>query len=272
MKPRRERFYPLTVLLFSLGYLSYFLSKAVFVVCAVPLVLVLAPCPRVKYRVLAALTQAYLRCFTRVWLPALGVYRILEISGREAALARRPAVIVANHRGFMDSLLLLGLLPRTGVLIKARDTRQVMYGLLARHFDLVSVDRRALSSVSASLAKGRALLAAGKNLLVYPEGTRARTGRLQRFNPFAFRLALESRAPVVPVIIHSTRPFMAKVPGSMFPRGRNEYRIRFLDPEWPRADDAAESLSERVYRRMARELKPLDAGTCWDTGTLPPHE
>jgi hypothetical protein len=57
---------------------------------------------------------------------------------------------------------------------------------------------------------------------------------------------------------------MAKVPGSVFPRQRVEYRIRFLDAETRLPDDTADSLSDRVYRRMARELKMLDAGTVWE--------
>ena len=48
--------------------------------------------------------------------------------------------------------------------------------------------------------------------------------------------------PVVPVILHTPLPFMAKLPGSIFPRRRNDYRIRFLDPEIPRADDDADAL------------------------------
>jgi 1-acyl-sn-glycerol-3-phosphate acyltransferase len=272
MKAPGERPYPLTVLLFSVGYLGYFLSKVLFVVAAVPLVIVLAPFPRAKYRLLHSITHRYLGFFTRTWLPALGVYRIVEISGLAQARPGRPAIYVANHRGFMDGILMLGLLPHTGVLVKARDTRQPMYNLLERHFDLVGVDQNSLDSVSASLARCRRVLAEGKNLLVFPEGTRAPTGRLQRFNRIAFQLALAAGAPVIPVIIHSTQPFMARVPGSIFPRTRNEYRIRFLDPETPRPDDEAEALGDRVYRRMAAELKLLDAGTFWEAGPPKPHE
>jgi 1-acyl-sn-glycerol-3-phosphate acyltransferase len=260
----KERFYPLSVLLLVLGYVSYFISKAVFLVCALPLVVVLTPFPRAKYRLLQAGVHGYLGFFTRFWLPALGVYRVAEIAGREQALGVRPAVFVANHRGFMDGIFLLGLLPRTGVLIKARDTRQPTYRLLERHFDLVGVERNALSSVAASLEKCARLLRAGKNLLVFPEGTRARSGRLQPFNRLAFQLALTAGVPVVPVLIHSTHPFMAKLPGSLFPRGRNTYRIRFLDPEPARSDDAPDTLSDRVHGRMAAALKPLDAGTPWE--------
>lgn len=265
MKTSGERFFPLTVLSFSLGYTTYLVSKGVFVICALPLLLVLLPFPRARHRVIHALTHGYLALFTRGWLPAIGVYRIVEVAGLERALAARPAVFVANHRGFMDAILLIGLVPHLGVVIKSRDTRQPMYALLAKYFDLVSLNRHSLSSVASSLEKCRRVLAEGRSLLVFPEGTRARNGRLQRFNALAFQLSQAARVPVVPVIVHSTQPFMAKLPGSIFPRGRNEYRIRLLDPDSVQPEDDADSLCDRVYRRMAQELKTLDAGTCWET-------
>jgi 1-acyl-sn-glycerol-3-phosphate acyltransferase len=269
MKPGKERFYPLTVLLFTLGYASYFLSKIVFVLISLPLLLVLMPFPRAKQRTLQVITHRYLAFFSRVWLPAIGIYRIAEISGLDRVTDLRPVICVANHRGFMDSILMLGLIPRTGVLIKSRNTRQLVYGLLARHFDLVSVDRNSLESLAASFEKCRRLLGEGKNMLIFPEGARAYSGRLQHFNRLAFDLALAARVPVLPVILHSTQPFMAKLPGSIFPRRRNEYRIRFLDPERPRPDDDASSLCDHVHRRMAQELKQLDAGTVWEIKPQP---
>lgn len=264
MKQRDERFFPWTVLRFSTGYATYFLSKFFFVALGLPVFIVLTPFPRTKQRVLQSVTRHYLAFFTRCWLPGLGLYRIVEISGLERAMAARPAVYVSNHRGFMDSILLLGLCPRTGALIKSNHTRQAMYHMMVRHFDLVSVDRHSLGSVAESLERCREILGRGKNLLVFPEGTRARSGRLQPFNRIAFDLALAAGVPVVPIIVHSTQPFMARVPGSIFPRHRNVYRIRFLDPEQLRPDDDAVALSDRVYRRMAQELKELDAGTAWE--------
>ena len=264
MKAGTEPFYPLKVALGCLGYASYFLSKVIFVALIFPVFLIMLPFPRAQQLFLQVVTHRYLGFFSRRWLPFLGAYRIAEISGLERALAVRPVVLVANHRSLMDALLLIGLLPRTGVLIKSRDTRKVMNGLLARYFDLVSIDRHSLESVSATLEKSRRLLGDGKNLLVFPESTRARSGRLQHFNRVAFDLALAARVPVVPVILHTPLPFMAKLPGSIFPRRQNDYRIRFLDPEMPRPDDDADALCDRVHRRMAQELKQLDAGTIWE--------
>jgi 1-acyl-sn-glycerol-3-phosphate acyltransferase len=252
----------LHVLRFLVGYLSYGLSHLLCLLVAVPLVIFLWPFPRMKERLLEKLTRAYFRIFARGYLPALGIYRVAEITGLERSQLC-PALFVANHRSFMDSLLLLSLLPRTSVLVKSRYARQPAIGFMTRHFDLVGVDPDRLESVRASLEKCQSLFAQGKNLLVFPEGSRARSGRLQPFKILAFRLAVQAGIPVVPVLVQSTLPFMAKVPGSFFPRGPNEYRICFLDPEHAGPEDDAESLCDRVHRRMARELERLDQGTVW---------
>ena len=259
-------FRPVKVTLGCLGYASYLVSKVLFVTVVFPAFVLMLPFPRAQQAFLQIVTHHYLAFLSRRWLPFIGAYHIAEVSGLDGALAVRPAVLAANHRSLMDALLVLGLLPRLGVLIKARDTRKVMNGLLARYFDLVSIDRHSVKSVAAALGKGQRLLGEGKSLLVFPEGTRARSSRLQHFNRFAFDLALAAHVPVVPVILHTTVPFMAKLPGSIFPRERNDYRVRFLDPEFPRGDDTAASLCDRVYGRMACELRTLDTGTVWENG------
>jgi hypothetical protein len=85
-------------------------------------------------------------------------------------------------------------------------------------------------------------------------------------------VARNAGAPVVPVIIHSTVPFMAKVPGSVFPRRRNQYRIRFLEPVTAQPGESARSFCDRVHQRMALELKQLDAGTVWENMNPFKHE
>jgi len=127
----------------------------------------------------------------------------------------------------------------------------------------VEVDRESPRLLAAAQEKCRHLLHTDRNLLVFPEGTRARSGRLQPFHTLAFRVAVDCRAPVVPVIVHSTSPFMARIPGSMFPRRPLVYRIRFLEPETAEPGETAEGLCDRIRRRMARELRDLDRGTVW---------
>jgi 1-acyl-sn-glycerol-3-phosphate acyltransferase len=128
----------------------------------------------------------------------------------------------------------------------------------------VSVNRNSLDAIAKAFDRCRALLGDGKNLVIFPEGTRARSGRLQPFNRLAFDLALAANVPVLPVVIHSTEPFMGKISGSIFPHRENFFRIRFLDAELPHPGENAAQLCDRVHRRLAQELKQLDAGTSWE--------
>lgn len=254
------------------GYTFYYLSKGVFVAAALPLLILLLPFPRAKRRLLGTFTRRYLAWLSRGVLPGLRLYQVAEISGLDRALAARPAVFVANHRSRMDGPFLLGALPQTGVVIKAKEGRQWSFALLMRHFDFVSVDPSRISRVRTAVDQARAVLAAGRSLLVFPEGTRAASGRLQPFHSLAFQLACEAQVPVVPVVVHSVLPFMGRIPGSFFPPARNVYRVRFLDPEQPSPEDDPRDLGDRIRRRMARELKDLDVGTVWDIARPPAHD
>ncbi len=247
------------------GYATYYLSKGLFVLAIGPLIPFLLPFPRAKHHVLSTVTYRYLGLLSRWFLPACGIYDVIEIRNVETARAQQPAVFVANHRSRMDAPFLLGLLPRTGALIKAYEGRQFSFNLLMRHFDYVSIDPTRLSSVNQAITRARQILAGGRSLLVFPEGTRASSARLQPFGAFAFQLARDAGVPLVPAVVHSVWPFMARIPGSYFPPARNAFRVRFLDPEFPRPDDDPRAWSDRVHRRMVQELRRLDVGTAWDT-------
>jgi hypothetical protein len=97
--------------------------------------LIMLPFPRAQQLFLQVVTHRYLGFFSRAL--AAGFIGVVphRRDFRPGAGAGRPSGgLVANHRSLMDALLLMGLLPRTGVLIKSRDTRKVMNGLLARLF------------------------------------------------------------------------------------------------------------------------------------------
>ena len=256
--------YPLRVIAASVGYVSYFLAILVFLCAGLPFFLLFALLPKLMQRLMRAALTAYTFFLTRLWLPALGLYAVAEISGLDRAL--RGAVLVANHRGRLDALLLLSMLPRTGVVIKAHYAREPLYYVFVKYLDFVSIDPDSLGSLGAATAKCREVLAKGTNLLVFPEGTRAKTGRLLEFRPFPFRVAMETGAPVVPVIIHSDLPFMARRRGSIFPRYRFRYTVRFLQAERPGPGESAPDFAARVRGLMAGQLAVLDKGTCWDIG------
>jgi 1-acyl-sn-glycerol-3-phosphate acyltransferase len=245
------------------GYIGYYLSNILFLVLTLPLAVLFAPFLRSGSRIFMTIIHHYSRFLTQTYLTALRVCRVAEVAGLEHCNTGGPFICVSNHRGRLDALLLIGVLRNTTVLIKAKHARFPMLAHLVRNCGFVSVDQSSVDSMAAALKKCCALTASGTNLLVFPEGTRSTGARLRPFGGMAFKVAVAENLPIVPVLIHSHVPFMAKELATFFPRKTVEYRIIFLKPESPRAGDTATALCDRTYRRMSAELRALDAGTAW---------
>ena len=260
MKPRQN---PLIDLAAVAGYSFYLLSHVVFSALVVPVFLVLYPFGRLRHIFIRRVFGWYVHFLTHVYLPLLRVYRIAEISGFEQADNHRPAVYVANHRSRIDGPFLLGIIRGAGVLIKTNYARNPLYTGLVKYLDFVSVDSRAFNSLLDALEDAKRLLSQGKNLLVFPEGTRSLTGRLLPFRDMAFRIAMAARVPVIPVVIHSDVPFMGKRRGSLFPGKTFTFTVRCLEPLYAGPDDRPADLAERAAAAIEKELVGLDTDTPW---------
>jgi len=138
-------------------------------------------------------------CRPGVWVAARGLFRI-RFEGVEHVPRTGPAVITPNHVSFMDPIL---------VTIPVR--RALHYMALEPFFRVRGLGTlmrwaRAFPIQEGepdNLAVRRALrvLRQGEALVIFPEGGRSPDGQLQPFRPGAFRLALATGAPVVPVTI-----------------------------------------------------------------------
>jgi 1-acyl-sn-glycerol-3-phosphate acyltransferase len=259
----RTRARPLAVslLVALLGYGGYAAANVAFLLMLLPLL------PLVPFggrRLLRPVFDGFLRVLTRWYLPLVGGYRIAELSGCERVPKGSVVVYAPNHRSRIDAPLLLGLLPGCGAVIKSTYAGLPVFSSLVKYFDFVSVNQHSLDSLRKAVDKCRYLMDRGTSMIIFPEGTRARSGRLGRFHDLAFRLAAESGAPVVPVAVHFDGPILAKRPGSILPWRRLELRIRFLEPQTHRPGQTHLELSERVRSVLARELELLDKGTIWE--------
>lgn len=256
-----------TLALSALAHAGYLVSLTVLVVIGVPALLPLTVFPSWRRRVCRGLLRRFLIFFTRVYLPALRVYRVVEISGLDPLAPPRGMVCVANHRSALDGLLLLPLVHPAAMVLKSKHARKPGYAGLVWLFDFIAMGATSLDGLRRAVDQCRRLLDEGVNLVVFPEGSRSSSTRLLPFADFAFRLAAERRVPILPVVVHSDRPFLNRQKGSYFPRDIIEFRIRFLPPVFPSAEDDAATLATRVRRFMATVLADLDRAflkPAWD--------
>jgi 1-acyl-sn-glycerol-3-phosphate acyltransferase len=176
----------------------------------------------------------------------------LRVEGRERLPWRGPAVLVANHLSMLDILVVYGLFRPFKWVSKAELFRVPFVGWNMAMNDYVPLRRGEAESVRRMMDHCRRHLAAGTPVLVFPEGTRSRDGRLQRFKDGAFRLALEAGCPVVPVAITGTFDSLPKT-GVVLQRGMHA-TVRVLDPISPADHPSVEALRDAARDALAAAL------------------
>ncbi len=126
----------------------------------------------------------------------------IEVTGLENLPARGGRLYVANHQGAFDIPLLIGYLPGVkGFVSKKENFRLPLVSSWMRRLHCVVLDRENLRQSVQAIAQGVRDLKAGRSLVVFPEGTRSKSGRLQRFKEGSFKLAIRSQSVVVPLTI-----------------------------------------------------------------------
>jgi 1-acyl-sn-glycerol-3-phosphate acyltransferase len=166
-----------------------------------------------------------------LWRTVLTLMGGLRVHGA-AALPAGPCVIVANHRSHADTAALIAALParRQPAVAAAADywfrggLRTEICRALCAAFPV-----RRTGGGSADLATAARLLAAGHDVIVYPEGTRSRDGQTGHFHRGAACLAAAAGVPLVPAGISGTATLLPPGRGTRRPR-RGVVTVRIGTP------------------------------------------
>ena len=169
----------------------------------------------------------------------------VDLRGRENLLADRSCIFMSNHVSNLDPPVLLPYLPgRTSVLLKKSLMNIPFLGTAMRMAKFVPVARgHNVESAKASIAAAGDALRSGLNILVFPEGTRSKDGRLSEFKKGPFFLADETKTPIVPIAISGTQDMMSKGSFAVMP---GVAKIQFLKAIEPREYTSREELMAAV--------------------------
>lgn len=163
------------------------------------------------------------------WLLKVIVGTSYSVEGLEN-LPDGPYIIAPKHQSFWDAYALLPHLDDPFYILKRELTWIPLFGWYVVKMRMVPIDRGAKSSVMpAVLERTRKQMADGRQLIIYPEGTRRPVGAEPVYKFGIARLYDQLKVPVVPV---------AMVPGLFWPRRKfirypGHIRVRFLEPIQP---------------------------------------
>jgi long-chain acyl-CoA synthetase len=172
----------------------------------------------------------------------------------EANIPASPCIIVANHQSFFDGLILasmlkINLMRKTYFYAKEKHIRSSFVKFLANRNNIIIMDLN--HNLKESIQKMAAVLRKKKNLIIFPEGTRTKDGKMGDFKKTFAILSRELNVPVVPVTINGA--FEALPKGSIFPKPFKKIQVEFHKPIFPE-NHSYDSLSDVVRNKIERTL------------------
>ncbi len=208
-----------------------------------------------KERIEVALPKSW---FTLPWLKRFfriffRLYFRVKSSGI-SNLPNPPFILAANHQSFFDGLFVTmdlkkETLKNTYFYAKEKHVRKGWIKYIAHRHNVIVMDLN--RDLKLSLQKLAEVLKRGKNVIIFPEGTRSRDGQLGKFKKTFAILSRELNVPVVPVRIQGA--YEALPSGGLLPRPWKKIRVHFLEPVYPQ-NLSYENIRARVYEMLGSDF------------------
>jgi len=173
--------------------------------------------------------------------------------GRKKIRRRTAYIIVSNHQSMLDIPVLYSLFVHFKFLSKSENFRLPFVGWVMRLNRYPEITRGSKASSLKLFDHIRVLIDQGSSVMIFPEGTRHPGGYLGPFREGAFRMALDNRAPILPIVLDGTARALPKK-GFIIP-GSSDIRLQVLE-EIPYEDFSG--MQVREVMAMVREK--MEAG------------
>lgn len=180
-----------------------------------------------------------------------------EIRGREHILST-PAIYASKHQSAWDTVIFLTLFARPAYVLKRSLLRIPLWGWYLWRMQMIAIDRDGKASTMKQMIKdSKQALQEGRQIVIFPEGTRTVAGKTGQYHPGVQALQSFLKVPVVPVALNSGcywgKDAFLKRPGKIV--------LEFLPPMdpglskdafLPALEATIESASSRLYNEAQR--------------------
>jgi 1-acyl-sn-glycerol-3-phosphate acyltransferase len=171
-----------------------------------------------------------------------------EVLGAERLPRSGAALIASRHQSAFDTIVWLALLPRCCYVIKRELARIPLFGGMMEPAGMIVVDRTAGAGAMRHLMREAERAAREeRQIVIFPEGTRASPGEMNKLQPGIAAMAARTRLPVIPVLTDSGRYWGRRA----FRKRPGTIRIALLEPI--PAGTARETLMRDLSTVLARE-------------------
>ena len=176
----------------------YSVSLVLVLTCAPLLVL-----PRdLAYRSVFVIARLWARTTLGGLGPICGIKYV--VTGWENLPKTGPALIASNHQSAFDTVVWMSLLHEVAYVMKQDLQRIPLYGQICVATRMIIVDRGAGANAIRTLLAGAArVIADGRTIVIFPEGTRAPPGTIGTLHPGVAGIASHTGLPVIPVVTNS---------------------------------------------------------------------
>lgn len=187
------------------------------------------------------------RIWMKIFFVLIGVRRIF--TGREHFKKNENFIIVCNHNSFMDVPLTSPGIPGPNKTIAKDEMAKIPVFNIIYKGGSVLLNRKSEASRKASYLKMKEVLRLGMHMVIFAEGTRNRTKEpLQRFHDGAFKLAVDTKKPILPTVIFYTERVLPNHKKFFFWPHRVE--MHHLQPVPITEGESSEELKIKVHEIM----------------------
>jgi len=170
-------------------------------------------------------SNAVIRTWAKSCLWASGIK--VEVKGLENLDPEKPGIYMANHQSSFDILASVAAIPGTVRFIAKKELFRIpIFAQGMRVAGMIEIDRSNSKAAQKSLTAAAVRMRRGVSVIIFPEGTRSRDGKIQAFKKGGFVLGIKGRFPIIPTVIHGSFGIMQK---KSLKRGKGRIVVQFLE-------------------------------------------